>query len=221
MLFAFITARTAAAGGAATTLAASTGAGGTAGGSSTATGSALGSIGASRASSLGTAAGGLAATTEIGGDGAGLGGLGARVGSLFESTSTATVTDGSGLQSVQGAILSGTEDMLLGDATADAIASGAGNAADTMLVAAGDAGAGVLSMLPGWLVSGGLAALASEVAFAVFAIVLLFGAGNSSSGEDDVRENVGDNLLLKGEESSDDAENGTVEVDEDNIESLR
>jgi hypothetical protein len=110
--------------------------------------------------------------------------------------------------------------MLLGDATTDVIASGAGNAADTMLVAAGDAGAGVLSMLPGWLVSGGLAALASEVAFAVFAIVLLFGAGNSSSGED-VRENVGDNLLLKGEESSDDAENGTVEVDEDNIESLR
>ena len=39
----------------------------------------------------------------------------------------------------------------------------------------------MLSMLPGWLVSGGLAVLASELAFAVFAIFILLRAGGSAA----------------------------------------
>jgi hypothetical protein len=45
--------------------------------------------------------------------------------------------------------------------------------ADSLLLAAGEAGAGALSVVPGWLLSGGLAALASELAFAVFALFVL------------------------------------------------
>lgn len=129
---------------------------------------------------------GLAATTtaEIGSTsiegGAGLG-------AIFESTS-ATIADGSA--AIEGALSSGAEDVLLGDATTDAIAgatgdtmAGIGEVADTLVVAAGDAGAGVLSMLPGWLVSGGLAALASEVAFGIFAIFVLLKAGGSAANE--------------------------------------
>ena len=161
------------------------------------------------ATSATTAAAGLAAaTTEAGGgaDGAaaGLGGLGSRFGAplLFDSASSSTgagavadVADASGgLQSA----MSGAEELLLGDATtADAIASGAGNAADSMLVAAGDAGAGgaLSTFLPGWLVSGGLAALASEAAFAVFAIALFFSA-RANSNEAEAVESVKDDLTI-------------------------
>ena len=61
--------------------------------------------------------------------------------------------------------LTGTEDLLLGDATTDAILSvasdsvaGVGEVADSLLVAAGEVGAGALSIVPSWL----LLALASE-----------------------------------------------------------
>jgi len=69
--------------------------------------------------------------------------------------------------------LTGTEDLLLGDATTDAILSvasdsvaGVGEVADSLLVAEGEVGAGALSILPSWL----LLALASELAFAVFVL---------------------------------------------------
>jgi len=121
------------------------------------------------------------------------------LGAVFES-STATIADGS--TALQGAI-SGAEDALLGDATADAIAGASGDAVagigevvDSIAVAAGDAGVGVLSILPSWLVSGGLAALASELAFAVFAVfVLLTASGNAAS--EAVKANRGDSLMSK------------------------
>jgi len=86
--------------------------------------------------------------------------------------------------------LTGTEDLLLGDATTDAILSvasdsvaGVGEVADSLLVAAGEVGAGALSIVPSWLLSGGLAALASELAFAVFALFVLLQAGGNVASE--------------------------------------
>ena len=73
----------------------------------------------------------------------------------------------------------------MGDSTTDAIinaasSSGESLGVDSLAVAAGD---GILSVLPSWLVSGGLVALASELAFAVFALVLLLKAGGSAASE--------------------------------------
>ena len=98
---------------------------------------------------------------------------------------TATLADTS--STIQG-VISGSEDVLLGDSTTDAIINAASSSGeslgiDSLAVAAGDAGAGILSILPSWLVSGGLVALASELAFAVFALVLLLKAGGSAASE--------------------------------------
>ena len=79
---------------------------------------------------------------------------------------------------------------LLGDATTTELVNGVasssesitafgGEVADSLAVAAGGVGEGVLSFLPAWLVSGGLAAIASEAAFALFALFLLLKAGGS------------------------------------------
>jgi hypothetical protein len=86
--------------------------------------------------------------------------------------------------------LTGTEDLLLGDATTDAILSaasdsvaGVGEVADSLLVAAGEVGAGALSIVPSWLLLGRLAALASELAFAVIALFVLLQAGGIVASE--------------------------------------
>mmetsp|Transcript_10797 Transcript_10797/g.17437 ORF Transcript_10797/g.17437 Transcript_10797/m.17437 type:complete len:210 (+) Transcript_10797:788-1417(+) len=161
----------------------------------TGTATALGSIATSRAATTTTtaAAGGLAATTTELGSSSLEGGVAAGLGSMLDSTSAT--------------IVAGAEDVLMGDAvtTTDAIASatgdavaGVGEVADSIVGAVvGDAAgsAGVLSFLPSWLVSGGLVALGSELAFAVFAIFVLLNAGGSS--DSDVVESVGDDVVLK------------------------
>uniref|UniRef100_A0A7S2EKQ4 Uncharacterized protein n=1 Tax=Trieres chinensis TaxID=1514140 RepID=A0A7S2EKQ4_TRICV len=48
----------------------------------------------------------------------------------------------------------------------------------------GEAGVGLLGMLPGWLLSGGLVALAGELAFALFAIFAVFQQVGNSGKED-------------------------------------
>ena len=148
-------------------------------------GATLGSIATSRAgTSIGTAA-------TVGGIASELGSTSVEstvgINAVLDSASSSTTTI---LADVQGA-MSGVEDVILGDATtSDAIISGAqsssesiagGVGGDVLSVAAGDAGVGVLSMLPTWLVSGGLAVLASELAFAVFAIFILLRAGGSAA----------------------------------------
>jgi len=108
--------------------------------------------------------------------------------------------------STSATMVAGAEDVLMGDVvTTDAIASatgdavaGVGEVADSLVGAvAGDAtgAAGVLSLLPSWLVSGGLVALGSELAFAVFAISVLLRAGGSS--DSDAVESVGDDVVSK------------------------
>jgi len=85
----------------------------------------------------------------------------------------------------------------IASATGDAVA-GVGEVADSIVGAVvGDAAgaAGVLSFLPSWLVSGGLVALGSELAFAVFAIFVLLNAGGIS--DSDGVESVGDDVVLK------------------------
>ena len=150
-------------------------------------GATLGSIATSRAgTSIGTAAtvGGIA--SEIGSTS-----VESTVGinSVLDSASSSSTT--TILADVQGA-MSGVEDVILGDATtSDALISGAQSSTESIaggiggevLSVAGDAGVGVLSMLPAWLVSGGLAVLASELAFAVFAIFILLRAGGSAAKE--------------------------------------
>ena len=191
------TARTAAVGtGAATTtlIAGSSGSSSTIGTTTVATtsagraitgGATLGSIATSRAgTSIGTAA-------TVGGIASELGSTSVEStvginGAVLDSASSTTTI----LADVQGA-MSGVEDVILGDATtSDAIISGAqsssesiagGVGVDVLSAAAGDAAVGVLSMLPTWLVSGGLAVLASELAFAVFAIFILLRAGGSAA----------------------------------------
>jgi hypothetical protein len=103
---------------------------------------------------------------------------GGTIGGVLESASS-MMADGSGIES----LVAGSEDVLFGDATTEAFASGASELGDTLVVAAGDAGAGVLSIVPGWLLSGGLAALASELAFAVFTIFALTKAGGAVVGK--------------------------------------
>ena len=87
---------------------------------------------------------------------------------------------------------------LLGDATTTELVNGVasssesitafgGEVADSLAVAAGGVGEGVLSFLPAWLVSGGLAAIASEAAFALFALFLLLKAGSSGSASEVVK----------------------------------
>ena len=148
-------------------------------------GATLGSIATSRAAStsIGTAA-------TVGGIASELGSTSVEstlgINAVLDSASSSTTTI---LADVQGA-MSGVEDVILGDATtSDAIISGAQSSSESIAsmggevlsVAAGDAGVGVLSMLPTWLVSGGLAVLASELAFAVFAIFILLRAGGSAA----------------------------------------
>jgi len=120
-------------------------------------------------------------------------------GSALESTSTA-IADAVG----------GAEDALLGDAAVDSVAGAAGDAAagvaESVVVAAGEAGAGLLSVLPGWLVSGGLAALVSEVAFAVFAVLVLLRSGANLASE--VVEATGDDLITEENESLFDESDG-------------
>ena len=137
-------------------------------------GATLGTLATSRAGSLSTSvAAGSVVASEIGS-------------TSVESAAvldTATLADTS--STIQG-VISGSEDVLLGDSTTDAIinaASSSGESLGSLTVAAGDAGAGILSILPSWLVSGGLVALASELAFAVFALVLLLKAGGSAASE--------------------------------------
>jgi len=139
-------------------------------------GATLGSLASSRAGSLSTSvAAGSVVASEIGS-------------SSVESAAvldTATLADAS--STIQG-VISGSEDVLLGDSTTDAIINAASSSGeslgiDSLAVAAGDAGAGILSILPSWLVSGGLVALASELAFAAFALVLLLKAGGSAASE--------------------------------------
>ena len=79
------------------------------------------------------------------------------------------------------AAVDGIGDALLGDAAA----SGAGGAVDSLLVAAGDAGLGALSILPNWLVSGGLVAVLGELVFAAIALFAFFTAATSGNGEDE------------------------------------
>ena len=50
-------------------------------------------------------------------------------------------------------------------------------------MAAGEAGAGALSLVPSWLLSGGLAALAAELAFAIFALFVILQAGGNAASE--------------------------------------
>ena len=149
----------------------------------------MGSLNSSRAGSLSTSvAAGSVVASEIGS-------------TSVESAAvldTATLTDTS--STIQG-VISGSEDVLLGDSTTDAIinaasSSGESLGVDSLAVAAGDAGAGILSILPSWLVSGGLVALASELAFAVFALVLLLKAGGSAASEA-VTQSAGEDVNKK------------------------
>jgi len=137
-------------------------------------GATLGSLASSRAGSLSTSvAAGSVVASEIG----------------STSVESAAVLDTATLADASSTIvISGSENVLLGDSTTDAIinaasSSGESLGVDSLVVAAGDAGAGILSILPSWLVSGGLVALASELAFAIFALVLLLKAGGSAASE--------------------------------------
>ena len=232
------TARTAAVGtGAATTtlIAGSSGSSSTIGTTTVATtsagraitgGATLGSIATSRAgTSIGTAA-------TVGGIASELGSTSVEstlgINAVLDSASSSTTTI---LADVQGA-MSGVEDVILGDATtSDAIISGAqsssesiagGVGGDVLSVAAGDAGVGVLSMLPTWLVSGGLAVLASELAFAVFAIFILLRAGGSAAKDVIVNSKTKEEKMveaLPGEEIPDiETQEVTSEENEEHVE---
>jgi len=91
--------------------------------------------------------------------------------------------------------LMGAEDALLGDAVADAAAglgdavAGVGDSTMVAVAAAGDAGLGILSLLPTWLVSGGLVALLGELVFAAIALFALLQAG-ASKGKDIVESSL-------------------------------
>ena len=61
--------------------------------------------------------------------------------------------------------------------THDAVAAAASAAGTT-------AGEGLLSILPSWLVSGGMAALASEALFGLFALAVLISAAAGGGGSD-------------------------------------
>lgn len=131
-------------------------------------GATLGSLASSRAGSV---AAGSVVASEIG----------------STSVESAAVLDTATLADTS-SVISASEDVLLGDSTTDAIINAASSSGeslgiDSLAVAAGDAGAGILSILPSWLVSGGLVALASELAFAIFALVLLLKAGGSAASE--------------------------------------
>ena len=233
------TARTAAVGtGAATTtlIAGSSGSSSTIGTTTVATTSAGRAI--TGGATMGSIATSRAASTSIG-TAATVGGIASELGStsvestvginaVLDSASSSTTTI---LADVQGA-MSGVEDVILGDATtSDAIISGAqsssesiagGVGGDVLSVAAGDAGVGVLSMLPTWLVSGGLAVLASELAFAVFAIFILLRAGGSAAKDVIVNSKTNEEKMveaLPGEEIPDiETQEVTSEENEEHVE---
>jgi hypothetical protein len=56
---------------------------------------------------------------------------------------------------------------------------GIGEVADSIFVAAGEAGGAVLSFVPSWLLSGGMAALVSELIFAMFSVFTVLKSGSS------------------------------------------
>ena len=178
------TARTAAVGGTTAVVASSAGTSSTTGSTVAASSSAVagrvatgaattGSIVSSRVGSL------TATTAAVGGAAAELGSTSAESAAGISAIADAATTIDAGL---------------LGDATttelvngmassSESIAGIGGEVVDSLAVAAGGVGEGVLSFLPGWLVSGGLAAIASEAAFALFALFLLLKAGGSSASE--------------------------------------
>jgi hypothetical protein len=89
--------------------------------------------------------------------------------------------EGSSISSV----ISGSEELLVGDVTTDTFLSaagysvGIGEVADSIFVAAGEAGGAVLSFVPSWMLSGGMAALVSELIFAMFSVFIVLKSGSS------------------------------------------
>ncbi|KAL7467137.1 hypothetical protein ACHAXS_012087 [Conticribra weissflogii] len=109
-------------------------------------------------------------------------------GAVMESTS-GIIADRSSIDGV----ITGAEEVLFGDAATDTVVGATSDAlagVGDVIAATADAGVGVLAMLPGWLVSGGLAALASELAFAVFAFFLLLQAGEAASKGVEINEDT-------------------------------
>jgi len=136
---------------------------------------------------------------------------------LADATAGAGVEAWSGVASETLELLTGAEDILLGDSALDAAAaigvdgleaieleavgSGLSGMGDAILVAMGDAGLGLLGMLPGWLLSGGLVALMGELVFAMIAFFVVaktgvqIGAGVVNKGGEVLKDAVfnGDN----------------------------
>ena len=174
------TARTAAVGGTTAVVASSAGTSSTTGSTVAASSSAVagrvagaattGSIVSSRVGSL------TVTTAAVGGAAAELGSTSAESAAGISAIADAATTIDAGL---------------LGDATTTELVNGVasssesitafgGEVADSLAVAAGGVG-------EAWLVSGGLAAIASEAAFALFALFLLLKAGGSGSASEVVK----------------------------------
>jgi hypothetical protein len=131
---------------------------------------------ASSATALGFTSSRVSSTATVG-----AGVIASEIGSSsLEGTGIGAALDSS---STLSSAIAGSEELLVGDATTDAILAAGdslGAGADSILFVAGEAGSAALSFVPGWLLSGGLAALASELLFALFALFVVLQAGNAA-----------------------------------------
>ena len=96
--------------------------------------------------------------------------------------------------------------------THDAVAAAASAAGTT-------AGEGLLSILPSWIVSGGLAALASEALFGLFALAVLISAAAGGGGSD-VPGEGGEESTASGENQVEAPEEELTVIDPPEMESL-